>query len=221
MSDRIQPFTRVVGAIILPFLVAAFVLLYPLADTTDRFFAWTINPPITAMLLGSAYAGGIVFFVHVVRPNRWHACATASRRCFVFATLLAVATFLHLGPLPLRHPVVHRLGHPLHHHAVPRARRGARQPRRGPRVPDEQDAALPAWVRILLAVIGLCASSTGLGCSSCRSSASPAGRGAHPAHGARLRRHPDAPREVNCGCCATPGGAPSVRSSRRSSSAWP
>ena len=95
MTDRIHPFTRIVAVIILPFLAVAFVLLYPLADRTDELFAWTILPPLTALLLGSAYAGGIWFFVLVAWPKRWHELRHGFPAVLVFATLLAVATFLH------------------------------------------------------------------------------------------------------------------------------
>jgi hypothetical protein len=38
----------------------ALVVLYVLAGSTDRFFAWTIDPPITAALLGAGYRAGVV-----------------------------------------------------------------------------------------------------------------------------------------------------------------
>ncbi|MGO4299813.1 hypothetical protein [Leifsonia sp. RAF41] len=162
MSDRIHPYTRIVGAIIVPFLVAAFMLLYPLAATTDRFFAWTILPPITAMLLGSAYAGGIVFFVHVVRPNRWHAVRYGFPAVLVFATLLAVATFIHLdrfhfGFLAFYVWITLYITTPFLVLAAMIVNRGEDS-----REPDEQEVTLPAWVRILLAVIGLCSLVVGL-----------------------------------------------------------
>ncbi|MGO4594196.1 hypothetical protein AB4Z18_10285 [Leifsonia sp. 2TAF2] len=162
MSDRIHPYTRLVGAIILPFLVAAFVLLYPLADTTDLFFAWTIKPPITAMLLGSAYAGGIVFFVHVVRPNRWRSVRHGFPAVLLFATLLAVATFLHwdrfhFGHLSFIVWVTLYIATPFLVLAAMLVNRGE-----DPGGLIEQDAVLPGWVRILLALIGLCSLVTGL-----------------------------------------------------------
>lgn len=155
MTDRVHPYTRVVGAIIIPFLVAAFVLLYPLADTTDRLFAWTIRPPITAMLLGSAYAGGIVFFVHVVRPNRWHAVRNGFPAVLLFATLLAVATFLHwdrfhFGHLSFIVWVTLYVTTPFLVLAAMIVNRGEDSG-----AVDRQDAVLPGWVRILLALIGL------------------------------------------------------------------
>lgn len=162
MTDRVHSYTRVVGAIIIPFLVAAFVLLYPLADTTGRLFAWTIRPPITAMLLGSAYAGGIVFFAHVVRPNRWHAVRHGFPAVLLFATLLAVATFLHwdrfhFGHLSFIVWVTLYVTTPFLVLAAMIVNRGEDSG-----AVDQQDAILPGWVRILLALIGICSLVVGL-----------------------------------------------------------
>lgn len=162
MSDRIHPYTRIVGAIIVPFLMAAFVLLYPLADTTDRFFAWTILPPITAMLLGSAYAGGIVFFVHVVRPNRWSAVRHGFPAVLLFATLLALATFLHwdrfhFGYLSFDVWVTLYVTTPFLVLAAMIVNRGE-----DAGAPLPREVLLPGWVRILLALLGLCSLIVGL-----------------------------------------------------------
>jgi len=162
VSDRIHFYTRIVGAIVVPFLVAAFMLLYPLAATTDRFFAWTIVPPITAMLLGSAYAGGIVFFVHVVRPNRWHAVRYGFPAVLLFAILLAVATFLHLdrfhfGFLAFDVWVTLYVTTPFLVLAAMIVNRGEDSG-----APAEGEVTLPGWVRILLALIGLCSLVVGL-----------------------------------------------------------
>ncbi|WP_254431222.1 hypothetical protein [Agromyces sp. Marseille-P2726] len=94
-TDRVRPFTRVLAYVVLPFLVAAAFLLLVLPGGTEQHFAWTINPPITAMLLGSAYAGGIWFFVQVAVQRRWHRVRHGFPAVLVFATLAGIATFLH------------------------------------------------------------------------------------------------------------------------------
>jgi hypothetical protein len=162
VTDRIHPYTRVVGAIIIPFLVAALILLYPLADSTDKLFAWTILPPLTAMLLGSAYAGGILFFVHVVRPNRWHAVRWGFPAVLLFAVLLAAATLLHWdrfhhGYLSFFVWITLYIVTPFLVLAAMVVNRNE-----DPRAPEARDVALPAWVRILLALIGLCSLVVGL-----------------------------------------------------------
>ena len=93
--DRVLPYTRVVAYVIIPFLVVAAFLLLVLPGGTEQHFAWTINPPVTAMLLGSAYAGGIWFFVQVASQRQWHRVRHGFPAVLVFASLLAAATFLH------------------------------------------------------------------------------------------------------------------------------
>jgi len=95
-DDRVRPLTRIVAVVVLPFLAVAVVLLYLLPDRTDATFAWTIEPPFTAMFLGAAYLGGIVFFVHALRTDRWHRVKYGFPAVLVFATMLAVATLVHL-----------------------------------------------------------------------------------------------------------------------------
>ena len=68
-DDRILGSTRVVAALIIPFLVAAFVILYLLPDSTDRLFAWMIMPRMSALLMGAGYASGIYFFTRVLRAQ--------------------------------------------------------------------------------------------------------------------------------------------------------
>ncbi|MGW4928123.1 hypothetical protein ACWEOH_03145 [Agromyces sp. NPDC004153] len=94
-EDRVLPYTRVLAFVVIPFLVAAAFLLLVLPGGTEQHFAWTIQPPVTAMLLGSAYAGGIWFFVQVAVQRRWHRVRHGFPAVLVFATLLGIATFLH------------------------------------------------------------------------------------------------------------------------------
>jgi hypothetical protein len=49
-TDRVLPATRILSIAIIPFLLAAFVLLYvwPSANDTGRLFAWRIIPPFRA-----------------------------------------------------------------------------------------------------------------------------------------------------------------------------
>jgi hypothetical protein len=58
-DDRILPETRWLAAVIIPFLVAAFIILYFWPYDTDKLFAWTIKPAMTPMMLAAAYLGGI------------------------------------------------------------------------------------------------------------------------------------------------------------------
>ena len=49
-------------------LIAGF-LLFPLAEETDRFFSWTIQPPLTAAFLGAAYWAAFVLIGWSAHPR--------------------------------------------------------------------------------------------------------------------------------------------------------
>jgi hypothetical protein len=93
--DRVLPITRWLATFLLPFLAVAFALLFVWPDHTDRLFAWTIRPDLTAMMLAAAYLGGLVFFGQVVRAARWTHIKNGFPAVFTFATLLGIATALH------------------------------------------------------------------------------------------------------------------------------
>ena len=94
-SDRLLPSTRVLAAVIVPFLVLAFAVLVPRPSDTKRLFAWQIMPSMSPMVLGSVYLGGAYFFVRVVRASQWHTVAGGFVPVGTFATLMGVTTILH------------------------------------------------------------------------------------------------------------------------------
>ncbi|HET7800553.1 MAG TPA: hypothetical protein VFL38_09035 [Humibacillus xanthopallidus] len=94
-DDRVLPATRVLAVVLVPILVAAFVILYGFPADTGRLFAWTISPRLTPMVLASAYLGGAWFFVRVARERRWAAVGAGFLAVCLFATLLGIATVLH------------------------------------------------------------------------------------------------------------------------------
>jgi hypothetical protein len=94
-SDRVLPSTRVLAAVIVPFLVLAFAVLVPWPTDTNRLFAWHIVPTMSPMVLGSVYLGGAYFFVRVVGASQWHTVAGGFVPVGTFATLMGVTTILH------------------------------------------------------------------------------------------------------------------------------
>jgi hypothetical protein len=66
-DDRVLPETRVVSALIVPFLIAGFVILYLFPDDTGRLFAWTIEPSMTPLVMGAGYVAGAYFLARGVR----------------------------------------------------------------------------------------------------------------------------------------------------------
>lgn len=94
-SDTVLFSTRVLAAVIVPFLVLAFFVLVPWPTDTKRLFAWQIKPTMSPMVLGSVYLGGAYFFVRVVVATRWHTVAGGFLPVGTFATLMGVTTILH------------------------------------------------------------------------------------------------------------------------------
>ena len=94
-DDRVLRYTRWLSAAIVPFLVGAFVILYGFPRHTGRLFAWPIAPPMTSMVLASAYLGGVYFFVRVQRTQSWTQIKSGYPPVALFAALLGVATGLH------------------------------------------------------------------------------------------------------------------------------
>ena len=94
-DDRVLPLTRGVAWFIVPFLIVAFAVLWPVPTDTDTLFAWHIVPTLTPMILGSAYLGGAYFFVRAGRASQWHAVKGGFIPVALFATLLGIATIIH------------------------------------------------------------------------------------------------------------------------------
>jgi hypothetical protein len=94
-DDLIYRETKWLALFIIPFLIAAFVLLFFWPDHTDKTFAWTIRPTMTPMMLASAYIGGVVYFAGVVRAQNWSHIHVGFLPVTAFAAILGVATVLH------------------------------------------------------------------------------------------------------------------------------
>ena len=94
-DDRVLPTTRALAIIVIPFLVVAWAILYLWPNDSGRLFAWPIKPAMSAMLLASAYAGGIYYFARVALAKRWHTIKDGFLPVATFATLLGIATLVH------------------------------------------------------------------------------------------------------------------------------
>jgi hypothetical protein len=93
--DRVLGITRVLAAIIVPILLAAFIMLYLFPNDSGRLFAWPIKPPLSAMLLGATYLGGAYFFTRVFLARQWHTVRLGLIPVTTFAGILGIATLLH------------------------------------------------------------------------------------------------------------------------------
>lgn len=87
--------TKWLALFIIPFLIAAFALLYFWPNHTDKTFAWTIRPTMTPMMLAAAYIGGVFYFAGVVRAQKWSHIKVGFLPVTAFASILSIATILH------------------------------------------------------------------------------------------------------------------------------
>jgi len=95
-DDRVLTTTRVLGAVIVPFLVVAFIGLYLFPADTGRWFAWEVRPAMTPLLMASGYLAGAYFFVRVALARRWHRVHLGFVPVTAFTVFLAIATLSHL-----------------------------------------------------------------------------------------------------------------------------
>jgi hypothetical protein len=103
-DDRILGVTRALAALVTLVLVVAFVLLFGFPGRTDALWAWTIRPQMTALLMGSGYLGGALYFVGVLRARAWHTVGLTFLPITVFVLLMGIATLLHLERFNHGHP---------------------------------------------------------------------------------------------------------------------
>jgi hypothetical protein len=76
-------------------------LLFPLAEETDRFFSWTIQPPLTAAFMGAAYWAALVLIGSAARSANWEEARPALVPVTTIALLLLAATLIHLDKFDL------------------------------------------------------------------------------------------------------------------------
>lgn len=79
---------------VLVFLAGVQLFVFP--ERTDRYFAWTIDPPLTAAFLGAGYWSSVALEWTAARERVWARARVAAPTVFVFATLTLVVTLVHL-----------------------------------------------------------------------------------------------------------------------------
>jgi len=83
---------------------AAGIQLFVLAGHTDRDFAWTIQPPLTAAVLGAFYWAALaMLLVAAARPS-WPTVRAGMPAVLAGTILILAATLLHLGIFHLHAP---------------------------------------------------------------------------------------------------------------------
>ena len=94
-DDRLLAPTLWTAVLIVPVLVAAFVILYLFPDRTEDLWAWTVNPSLTAMVMGGGYLSGAYLFARVATVRRWHRVWPGFVSTTLFTAVLLLATLVH------------------------------------------------------------------------------------------------------------------------------
>ncbi len=154
-SDQIYRETRWLCVLIVPFLVAAFYILFLRPEDTETLFAWPIRPEMNARMLAAAYIGGVFFFVRAALARRWHHIKLGFLPVTAFASAMGVATFLHWDIFTHEH--VSFITWVALYVTTPFLVVGTwwRNRKTDPGTPDEHDEILTQPVRYLLGGIGL------------------------------------------------------------------
>lgn len=88
------------------FVLGAGIQLYVLSGRTDRFFAWTIDVPLTAAFLGALYWTALPVAVASARARTWALVRIGVPGVIVFLWMTLAATLVHLDKFHLESPDV-------------------------------------------------------------------------------------------------------------------
>ncbi len=78
--------------------------LFILTDYTDKYFAWTISPPITSAFLGAAYWAAVAVEFIAARERVWARVRIAIPAVWLFTTLTLIVTLLHIDKFHFTSP---------------------------------------------------------------------------------------------------------------------
>jgi hypothetical protein len=104
-TDLLRPVLPGMRALLVAFAgltLLAVLSLYVGSSATDRFFAWTIDPPLSAAFLGAGYAAGTGLVLLSLRTAVWSHARVPVVTIFVFTLVTLVATVLHLDRFHLQ-----------------------------------------------------------------------------------------------------------------------
>lgn len=79
--------------------VVAGIQLFVATHATDRYFAWTIDPPLAAAFLGAAYLSAVVLLLSAALEREWARARVATYSGVVLITLVLFAMVVHLDQM--------------------------------------------------------------------------------------------------------------------------
>jgi multisubunit Na+/H+ antiporter MnhG subunit len=98
-QHRIKPLIAPVRVMLILAGVLVFisgVQLFVFTEQTDRFFAWTIKPPLTAAFLGGAYWSSTLLEWLAARETQWARARVAVTAVLAFTLITLIVTLIHL-----------------------------------------------------------------------------------------------------------------------------
>jgi hypothetical protein len=102
-DGSIQPVTRIVAVVVIPFLVLAFLILYFFPERSADRFAWNIRPDIMGVYIGAGYLGGSYLFLRTALGGRWSRVAVGFPAVSAFTLAMLIATILHWDRFDIHH----------------------------------------------------------------------------------------------------------------------
>jgi hypothetical protein len=97
--------SRILFAAACVLVLAAGFSLFVLSEQTDRFFAWTIDPPITAAFMGAAYFSAAVLQFGASRETSWSRAGAILPGIIVFTLMTLAATLIHIDRFHMDSPI--------------------------------------------------------------------------------------------------------------------
>jgi hypothetical protein len=102
-SNRITLAARLLALIVIPILVMAFIFLYFYQPRSADLFAWQINPPVMAALIGAGYLGGAYYFSRLLVGRRWHEVQAGLPTVGAFVWSMILLTLIHWSRFDIHH----------------------------------------------------------------------------------------------------------------------
>lgn len=96
MSRPVAPLVSLGLAVLTAALIVVGLPLVVAPASTDRFFAWTIDVPLTAAFLGACYWTAALFALLSSRSREWARVRCVMPGILVAGTLILVATLVHI-----------------------------------------------------------------------------------------------------------------------------
>jgi hypothetical protein len=129
-------------------------MLFFFPNDTGKFFAWTIKPPMTPLMMGAGYISGSYYFVRLVMGKKWHEFGLGLLPIATFTWFMGAATFLHWEKFNHHHVsffawLILYVVTPVLVPILWLLNRSS-----DPRVLDESDTAVPSAVRVITGLVG-------------------------------------------------------------------